>query len=157
DPLYLAKKRGKLHRNFMGYTTSHATMLIGLGNSAISDIGYGFAQNSKDIEPYKASINKGEFSPFKGHFQTAEDQTIKSLILDLICNEKAEWKPDFYLNLSANAIAQLEDMEQDGLLEFNSEGIKVTSLGKTFIRNICSVFDRRMHEGKRGYSFSKSI
>src|SRR5690606_23350712 len=51
DPLYLAKEEGTLHRNFMGYTTSPAMMLIGLGNSAISDIGYAYAQNEKDIEP----------------------------------------------------------------------------------------------------------
>lgn len=157
DPLYLAKKEGKLHRNFMGYTTSHATMLIGLGNSAISDIGYAFGQNSKDIEPYKASMSKGEFSLVKGHFQTDEDQTIKNLILDLICKENAEWQLEFYLNLSAQAIIQLEDMEQDGLLLFGPIGIKVTSLGKTFIRNICSVFDTRMHESKKEYTFSKSV
>lgn len=157
DPLSMAKEEGKLHRNFMGYTTSRATMLIGLGNSAISDIGNGYAQNIKEIEPYKAAVHEGRFPVFKGHVQTKEDQLIKGLILSIICNEKADWAVDFYLNLSPRARIQLDDMEKDGLIRIGTKGICVSPIGRTFIRNICAAFDNRMHEKKKEYSFSKSI
>ncbi|MGZ8557490.1 MAG: oxygen-independent coproporphyrinogen III oxidase, partial [Chitinophagaceae bacterium] len=45
DDLYIAKQKGKLHRNFMGYTTQNSGLLIGLGVSSISDLGNTFAQN----------------------------------------------------------------------------------------------------------------
>lgn len=157
ESLFIAKQEGNLHRNFMGYTTSPAKMLLGLGNSAISDIGYAYAQNKKDIETYKTAVHEGAFPLTKGHVQTDEDQIIKSLILSIICNEKADWTTDFYMNLSSNTLTNLEDMSQDGLLGFGTEGIQVTSVGKAFIRNICAVFDHRMGKKDKVYSFSKSI
>ena len=39
DELYTAQQNGKLHRNFMGYTTQNTGVLLGLGVSAISDLG----------------------------------------------------------------------------------------------------------------------
>ena len=157
DPLFLAKEEGKLHRNFMGYTTSPATMLIGLGNSSISDIGYAYAQNQKDIDAYKAAIHEGKFALIKGHLQTETDQQVKNLILSIICNEQAAWGLDFYLNLSPKALTQLRHMREEGLLTFDTGGIRIAALGKAFVRNICAVFDYRMQEKDKSFSFSKSI
>src|SRR5690554_6656348 len=136
NPLFIAKKSGRLHRNFMGYTTSPATMLIGLGNSSISDIGYAYAQNEKDIDTYKAAIHQGEFALIKGHLQTVKDRETKQLILSIICNEKAEWTLDFYLGLPPKAMTRLEEMRKEGLLAYDTAGIQVAALGKAFIRNI---------------------
>src|SRR5262249_31377715 len=47
DDLYKAWEQGRLHRNFMGYTTQRTNMLLGLGVSSISDAGIFFAQNQK--------------------------------------------------------------------------------------------------------------
>ena len=157
DPLFIAKEEGGLHRNFMGYTTSPATMLIGLGNSSISDIGYAYAQNEKDIDAYKADIHKGNFALIKGHLQNEADQEVKKLILSIICNEQATWTPAFFLNLSPDVMAQLEEMHEEGLLTYDIEGIQVSALGKTFIRNICVLFDYRMQEKRKAFSFSKAI
>lgn len=52
DELYTARINGSLHRNFMGYTTQHSGMLIGLGVSAISDTGNAYAQNEKTLHQY---------------------------------------------------------------------------------------------------------
>jgi oxygen-independent coproporphyrinogen-3 oxidase len=157
DPLFIAKEKGELHRNFMGYTISPATMLIGLGNSSISDIGYGYAQNEKDIDTYKADIHEGKFALIKGHLQTEADQEAKKLILSIICNEKSAWDLDYFLNLSPKVIAQLEEMQKEGLLTFDTAGIQISPLGKAFIRNICIVFDYRMQEKPKSLSFSKAI
>lgn len=157
DPLFLAQKEGKLHRNFMGYTTSPSTMLIGLGNSSISDIGYAYAQNEKDIDTYKEAIQTDRFALIKGHLLNMADQETRKLILSIICNHQAEWTPDFYLELPPKAMARLEEMREEGLLDFDTRGMVVSSLGKTFVRNICAVFDYRMWEKRNSLNFSKSL
>jgi oxygen-independent coproporphyrinogen-3 oxidase len=50
DSLAEAQRTGKLHRNFMGYTTTNTEMLIGLGASSISETRFGYMQNSKALE-----------------------------------------------------------------------------------------------------------
>jgi len=50
DSLWPAATSGKLHRNFMGYTSRFVMPLIGLGVSSISDSWDMFAQNDKEIE-----------------------------------------------------------------------------------------------------------
>lgn len=158
DPLFIAKNSGKLHRNFMGYTTSPSAMLIGLGNSSISDIGYAYAQNNKEISSYKADITLGRFPLQKGHIQTAEDQEIRQLILDIICQEKATWGTEFFLNLSQEVMDQLDEMVLDGLIIYGKSGLQVTSSGKAWVRNICSIFDKKLNRKKTSaFPFSKVV
>jgi len=57
DELYKAMRQGTLHRNFMGYTVSNTSLLIGLGTSAISDAKYAYLQNKKKVEEYKSDIS----------------------------------------------------------------------------------------------------
>lgn len=158
DPLFIAKRQQDLHRNFMGYTTSPSRMLIGLGNSSISDVGTAYAQNQKDIDDYKTQIERKQLALNKGHVLTKEDAVHKRLILDIICNGKAEWNWDFYSKLPAAAVVQLEEMTQGGLLKYNSSGISVCDTGKAFVRNICAVFDQRMQRQSKGdFVFSKAV
>src|SRR5690554_31615 len=140
DPLYIAKRKGQLHRNFMGYTTSPSRMLIGLGNSSISDINYAYAQNTKEIEAYKAQVQTGRFALNKGHIQTPDDKKTRNLILSIICHEQATWEDGFYLNLPSAVLKQLEELAENGLITVNRFGLKVTPMGKGLIRNICAVF-----------------
>ncbi len=63
DSLYKAMQNRKLHRNFMGYTSSKTKVMIGLGVSSISDSWTGFAQNVKTIEEYYEILRK-EIFPF---------------------------------------------------------------------------------------------
>ena len=53
DDLYQSLIHKKLHRNFMGYTSSNTQLMVGLGMSAISDSWYAFAQNEKSVEEYQ--------------------------------------------------------------------------------------------------------
>ena len=53
DDLYQSLIHKKLHRNFMGYTSSSTQLMVGLGMSAISDSWYGFEQNEKTVEEYQ--------------------------------------------------------------------------------------------------------
>lgn len=155
DELLTAKATGKLHRNFMGYTNFSSHMLIGLGSSAISDVYYAYAQNTKNIELYEEQSMLGHFSHSKGHLMTTEDIKTRKTILDLICTGTTEeasiiWKMD---NLKL-----LNELQEDGLLSMRENRIIVTPLGRAFIRNICSAFDHRMKSKKsQTFVFSKAI
>jgi oxygen-independent coproporphyrinogen-3 oxidase len=158
DPLYIAKEEKTLHRNFMGYTTSPSKILIGLGNSSISDIYYAYAQNTKDINLYKEQVGMGQFALSKGHVMSQEDLQTRDLILELICNQKANWKIDYLENLNQSNKTKLIEFQKEGLVRMNETSIQVTKEGLPFIRNICMVFDLRMQfKEKEKFSFSKAI
>ncbi len=52
DALAVAKRQGRLHRNFQGYSTQPDCDLIGLGVSAIGRIGATYSQNVKTLDEY---------------------------------------------------------------------------------------------------------
>ncbi|MFD2202584.1 oxygen-independent coproporphyrinogen III oxidase [Shivajiella indica] len=158
DPLYLSKINKTLHRNFMGYTTSPSKILIGLGNSSISDVYYGYAQNTKEIDLYKEQISLGHFALSKGHIMSKEDIKTRNLILQLICNQEAQWDFCYYSLLGKKNWDKLKTFKEEGLIEFDTTGIKVKSEGLPFIRNICMVFDLRMQAKEtEKFGFSKAI
>ena len=61
DDLAVAAANRTLHRNFMGYTTKPATDMLGVGVSAIGDVRGAFAQNTKKLSTYYATVDNGTF------------------------------------------------------------------------------------------------
>jgi oxygen-independent coproporphyrinogen-3 oxidase len=158
DPLCEAKRNKSLHRNFMGYTTSPAKMLIGLGASSISDIYLGYAQNEKGITQYQKEMEDHNWSIRKGHFLTEEDLMVKSVILDLICTQKATIPLEIWGRMMDQNLWNLKEMECDGLLKMSGNRIKVTDKGIALVRNICMQFDLRLIQNKENSSrFSQAI
>lgn len=149
DALFRAERAGKLHRNFMGYTQQHTQLLIGLGVSSISDALYAFAQNVKVLEDYLLLVKKSELPIFKGHLLTAEDLIIRRHILGIMCKGYTEWNHHTqYAAAVFEGIERLQALADDGLIELNSLGLKVTPLGKRFLRNICMCLDARLWQNK---------
>lgn len=159
DSLHIAAVAGKLHRNFMGYTTSHTKMMIGLGISAIGDSWNGFAQNVKKLEDYYPILESGNLPVFKGHLLTNEDLVIRQHIQNLMCRFETSWEQagsDF--NQIPEVITRLIEMQEDGLLVIEENGIKVTLIGRAFIRNICMAFDLRLnHKVPETQLFSMTV
>ena len=160
DALYKAWQEGTLHRNFMGYTTQHTSILLGLGVSSISDVGNGFAQNKKTLHEYYECISKNELPVFRGYFLNEEDVAFRKYILNISCQGKTKFDPSHFEILSEIVFPELEKLENDELIEWNEKGLTVTPLGRHFIRNICSAFDlhlQRNKEAKTKPLFSKAI
>ncbi|WP_317043042.1 oxygen-independent coproporphyrinogen III oxidase [Algoriphagus resistens] len=144
DPLTLAKSKGSLHRNFMGYTTLPSKILIGLGASSISDVYYAYAQNDKNIERYQSLVLLDYFPIHKGHIQTREDRLVREVILDLICRNQAKIPVEIVAKLSENQRSTLDEMALDGLILRDKDKITVTETGRKVIRTICLQFDLRL-------------
>jgi len=149
DALYMAWVDGTLHRNFMGYTTQHTSILLGLGVSSISDIGNAFAQNKKNLHEYYECINNNELPVFKGYFLNKEDLTFRKHILNISCQGKTIFNPEDFLILEKWTFPELLSLEKDALIDWNETGLAVTPLGRHFIRNICSAFDLHLQQNKK--------
>jgi oxygen-independent coproporphyrinogen-3 oxidase len=142
DSLYTAFKNGALHRNFMGYSASKTKLMIGLGVSSISDSWYSFAQNEKNLEDYYQLLEWDKLPIYRGHLLTTEDLIIRKHILNLMCQFETSWKErSTYFKEIPEIAIELKEMEDDGLVVLNKEGIQVTEAGKPYVRNICMAFD----------------
>ena len=148
DELYKSMLSGKIHRNFMGYSSSKTQLMIGLGMSAISDSWYAFAQNEKKLEDYQAMVEEGILPVFRGHILNKEDLIIRQHILNLMCQLNTSWTEDTYLSEIDEAKERLHEMEEDGLVEIYPNQIKITEKGRAFTRNVAMTFDLRMLRNK---------
>ena len=161
DALFTAAANGKLHRNFMGYTTTKSKLIIGLGASAISDSWNAFAQNEKDIEVYEAKINEGILPLVHGHLLSREDIIIRKKIQELMCGNKTSLD-DKLLNSDfvKSAFLKLQALEADGLVRIDKKKIEVTTKGNSFIRNISAAIDAQLWRNEKemeANTFSKAI
>lgn len=143
EELTIAFRRGKMHRNFMGYTTQPSKLMIGLGVSAIGDTWAAFGQNVKVVEEYLERVEAGEFPIFRGHKLSKEDLLIRELILDIMCHFKGDLSPFSLEDLTHN-LTSLEEMEKDALVKINGQALEVTREGRPYVRNICMAFDKRL-------------
>ncbi|AWM12606.1 oxygen-independent coproporphyrinogen III oxidase [Flavobacterium sp. NRK F10] len=145
DSMFKAFADRKLHRNFMGYTTTNTKLMIGLGVSSISDSWTAFAQNEKVLEDYYARLDKNEIPVYRGHILNTEDLIIRQHILNIMCHFETSWAdPSMQFNELEDVLASLEEMQHDGLLQLKGQSLEVTEKGKPFVRNICMAFDLRL-------------
>ncbi len=158
DQLLTAYKNGVLHRNFMGYTTTNHSLVIGLGASSISDAWNGFAQNEKSVEDYQMKVLQGKWPIVNGHILSETDLVIRRCILDLMCRDVTTI-PLYSLDENHRRIAyeKLLQFALDGLIDLEGHEVRVTEKGRLFIRNIASALDIYLHEQLEEIKFSKSF
>jgi oxygen-independent coproporphyrinogen-3 oxidase len=90
DSLAEAARRGRLHRNFQGYTVDAAEVLIPLGASAIGRFREGYVQNSRQTDAWAAAIDGGRLAVERGVPITAEDRLRAGVIEQLMCDLKVD-------------------------------------------------------------------
>jgi len=159
DDLYKAWEEGRLHRNFMGYTTTSTKFLLGLGVSSISDTGNAFGQNTKTLHDYYELIGENKIAIKKGYFLSDEDEAFRRYILDIICKGEVSFSGKYLPLLEQYTFPLLEQLQKDDLIIWDKYGLTVTPQGHNFLRNICSAFDLYLHRGSKDTKnvFSKAI
>ena len=163
DALAVAKRQGRLHRNFQGYSTQPDCDLIGLGVSAIGRVGATYSQNAKTLDEYYDLLNQGRLPVVRGLALTRDDLVRRAVIMALMCQgelifESVEhaWLIDFK-HYFAPEIEQLEGMAEQGLVEIRPDGISVSAMGWFFVRGIAMVFDRYLQADRNRARFSRII
>ena len=78
-----------------------------------------------------------------------EDINFRHYILDISCKGKTSFREEDKAVLSEYTFPQLYELAADGLIEWDEQGLTVTTIGRQFIRNICSAFDLHMQRNKQ--------
>ncbi len=163
DALAVAKRQGRLHRNFQGYSTQPDCDLIALGVSAIGRVGSTYSQNAKTMDEYCDLLDQGHLPVVRGLALTRDDIIRRNVIMAIMCQGSLQFES---INASclidfkqyfANELAQLKVMQDQGLVEVTEQGIQVTPMGWFFVRGVAMVFDRYLQADRNRARFSKII
>nr|WP_314547789.1 oxygen-independent coproporphyrinogen III oxidase [uncultured Massilia sp.] len=148
DDLAVAQMQGRLHRNFQGYSTHADTDLVSCGVSAISAVGATYSQNVKTLDAYYDALDRNELPVARGARLSMDDALRRTLIQKLMCQFELSIAaieqafPVVFAKYFEPEMAQLAQLERDGLVTVSPEWITVTMKGRLLIRNVCMVFDR---------------
>ena len=165
DELAIAQRNRTLHRNFQGYTTKAGADLYGMGVSAISSIGSAYAQNHREVPAYQSTVAERGIATMRGYRLSHDDLLRRAVISRLLCHTvipKREIESEFGITFDEYFAAELERLEEprdDGLVTLDAGEIRVTPLGRIFIRNVAMIFDRYLHEQQMDEKplFSKTL
>lgn len=152
DEMATARASGDLHRNFMGFHTAAKTDMIAFGMTAIGDTGGVYLQNRHALSAWERDLAAGRHPIAKGYVRTDDDRARGTIIQDLMCNGRvsrqaleafgrAPWRTHY-----AAELERLAPMVADGIAIVSDDGIRLTPLGRLFVRNVCMAFDA--HLGK---------
>ncbi|MCW1937384.1 oxygen-independent coproporphyrinogen III oxidase [Pseudomonas sp. MDMC_285] len=162
DELAIAQEEGSLQRNFQGYTTHGHCDLIGLGVSAISQIGDLYSQNDSDIASYQQTLGNGQLATRRGLHCNADDRLRRAVIQQLICHFELRFADIerahsvVFRDYFAALWPELEQLAGDGLIVLDEQGIQVRPAGRLLVRSLCMLFDRYLNDQVR-QRFSRVI
>lgn len=163
DALAVAKRQGRLHRNFQGYSTQPDCDLIALGVSAIGRVGATYSQNAKTIEEYYDHLDQGRLPVVRGLAVSRDDLVRRAVIMALMCQGVLQYESielafliDFR-SYFARELEALQELVEQGLVVVNGQSIEVTAQGWFFVRAVAMVFDRYLQADRNRSRFSKII
>lgn len=163
DELSVALHNRALHRNFMGYATKPAPHMLAFGMSGIGDVCDRFVQNDAELEPWGAAIDAGRLPIVKGHRLSADDRLRRLVILNLMCNLELPWRLTEAAfgapadRLLAGELAALPPLVDDGLVEADADGLRITDKGRYFVRNVAMIFDAYLGGTQDKPLFSRTV
>ena len=147
DELISAQENGTLQRNFQGYSSHTHCDLIGLGVSAISQVGELYCQNHSDISRYQQSLDNAQLATSRGLLCNDDDRVRRAVIQQLICQFRVDFasiEDQFNLKFVEYFAAiwpQLKQMHQDGLIQLNAQNLVIRPAGRLLVRSVCMLFD----------------
>ena len=157
DSLAVALKENRLHRNFQGYTSDEASVMLGFGASAIGQLPQGYAQNTSPMKAYADSVRAGEAPIARGIALSADDRLRSEIIQRLMC--------DLEVDLAAVAarhgakagdfspeLEKLAPLAADGVATIAGSRIAITGEGRPFVRLVAAAFDAYLGAGKGRHS-----
>jgi oxygen-independent coproporphyrinogen-3 oxidase len=163
DSLSVAKRQGRLHRNFQGYSTQPDCDMIGLGVSSIGRVGATYSQNAKTLEEYYDFLDQGQFPIVKGLALSKDDLLRRTVIMALMCQGRLSFETiesAYQIDFKAYFAKELETMAaqaEQGLVVVDALGLQVTAKGWFFVRAVAMVFDRYLHTDRTSAKFSKIL
>ena len=154
SPLGRASAASALNRNFQGYTTDRAEVLLGFGASAIGMLPQGYVQNTPDVRAWESAVESGTLPVSRGIAVSDDDRLRRAVIERIMCDMAADldaiarqggdpghdWTPE---------LAALRQLEQDGLVDLDGAVLSVRQESRQLVRVVASVFDRYLDVSDR--------
>ena len=163
DPLAVAKRQGRLHRNFQGYSTQPDCDLIALGVSSIGRVGATYSQNAKTLDDYYDLLSHGRFPVVRGLALTRDDLLRRAVIMAIMCQGAVHFESiaqaylvDFQ-RYFASELEALKPLAEQGMVTVGSDSIEVTDTGWFFVRAVAMVFDRHLQANLHLNRFSRIL
>jgi oxygen-independent coproporphyrinogen-3 oxidase len=113
----------------------------------------------KDLDAYYARIDADELPVYRGVELDSDDRVRRRIITEIICHFRLDFASveraygiEFarYFEPELEALRQ---MQADGLIELDAQGLQVLPRGRLLVRNVCMVFDRYLQsQGEQRYS-----
>lgn len=153
DPLAEAARTGTLRRNFQGYTTDRADVLIGVGATAIGRTASGHVQNIAETGAWARAIADGRLPVARGVALTDDDRLRGHVIEALMCagevnlgDAAAQFgaAPDWYGDVEP----ELEQMEADGLIRREGARLAMMPEAASLVRVVAAAFDARLAQSR---------
>ena len=160
DSLAMAKRQGRLHRNFQGYSTQPDADLIALGVSAIGRMGATYSQNAKTLDEYFDAVRQGQFPVVRGLALTRDDLVRRAVVMALMCQGRLDFESIEVAHLIRmrdyfkTELEDLVELQTLGLCTLSDEGVQVTATGWYFVRAVAMVFDRHLRTDQVRERFS---
>ena len=146
DDLAVAAEAATMRRNFQGYTTDAAPVLLGLGASSIGSLPQGYVQNATAMPEYRDRIRAGELATRRGIALSDEDRLRREVIEQLMCQGRVD------LDAAAarhgadpaglrQAAPALDELARDGLVDWDGNVLAMRPQARPFVRTVAAAFD----------------
>jgi oxygen-independent coproporphyrinogen-3 oxidase len=157
DELAIALRDKRMHRNFQGYTTDEAPVLLGFGASGIGSLPQGYVANEGTIHGYKDLIRAGKLATARGVPVSEDDRLRRAIIERLVCDleidlDKVAGPFGQSGAVFAPELARLAEMQADGICTVDGPRIVLTEEGRPLVRLVCAVFDKYLKAGEQRHS-----
>ena len=157
DEMALALAEKRLSRNFQGYTTDNASVLLGMGASGIGHLPRGYAANIRSVSGWKNSVLNGNLPIERGFCLSEEDKLRRRIIDTLMCNLEVDIKretssfgctPDHF----RHELDAIQDLVRDGLVTRSGDILRMTAQGRPLVRAVAACFDQYLKKGEQKHS-----
>jgi oxygen-independent coproporphyrinogen-3 oxidase len=167
DELAEARRKRRLHRNFMGYTVKMGSDMVAVGVSGIGDVRGAFAQNEKKLSRYYEVLDLARFPVERGYALDRDDLIRRETITRLMCNlwlDTPAIEREFgivFAEYFAPELAALKAKDgpvAEGFVAIEPDHIEIVGLGRFFVRNVAMIFDRYLESRSGGKPmFSRTV
>jgi oxygen-independent coproporphyrinogen-3 oxidase len=146
-----------LHRNFQGYTTDTAPVLLGFGASAIGSLPQGYVQNTQPLRTYREAVTFADFATERGVRLSDDDRLRRDIIERLMCDMTVDLDAlcqahGMARDTLSDAMRRLEPLTEDGIAQVDDGRVTLTAEGRPFVRLVAAAFDAYVNKGEKRHS-----
>jgi oxygen-independent coproporphyrinogen-3 oxidase len=164
DELARAQDGGYLYRNFQGYTVRPADDTVAFGMTSISDIGGAYGQNSHKLKDWAEKVEAGVIPVERGAAMSPDDVLRRFTINRVMCLLRLDLReiaqkfgPEARAAIQADLEAGVKELQDDGLVTFDGDVLRVTPLGQLLVRNVAMLFDAYLKKADGKRQFSRTV